>query len=103
MENDDANSFRGLKPVEQSTPITADIVPSLFVCDNIGQDDDGIRVEQRRNTDGTLYWCATTKVTHIFGMPVESDPLEGFGATEQQARERLAAELRRFNNSLWDE
>jgi hypothetical protein len=68
---------------------------------NIGQVDDGVRIEQRRNTDGSMYWRATTRVTHVFGSPIEGGELEGFGTTEAQARERLDAELRSFNDSLW--
>jgi hypothetical protein len=78
-----------------------DTPASAFICTNIGQVDDDVRVEQRRNTDGSLYWCASAKVTHIFGSPVEAEPLEGFGTTEAQARERLKAELKDFNDSLW--
>ena len=74
-----------------------------FVCGNIGQVDDGVRVEQKRNVDGSSYWCAETTITHIFGFPVDAEPLRGYGNTEQQARERLDAELKRFNDSLWDE
>jgi hypothetical protein len=48
-----------------------------------------------------MYWRATTRVTHVFGSPIEGGELEGFGTTEAQARERLDAELRSFNDSLW--
>lgn len=74
-----------------------------IVSGNIGQVDDGVRVERKRNTDGTHYWCAETTITHIFGYPCEAEPLRGYGTTEQQARERLDAELKKFNDSLWDE
>jgi len=73
----------------------------VFVCSNIGQNDDGVRVEQRRNTDGTLYYRAWTRITHIFGSAVGAAPLEGFGLTEQQACTRLDKALRDFNDSLW--
>jgi len=72
-----------------------------FICGNIGQVDDGVRVEQRRNTDGSLYWCATTQITHVFGSEIQMDPLEAFGATPEQARGRLEKELKDFNDSLW--
>lgn len=77
---------------------------NAFICKNIGQVDDGVRIEQKRNADGTLYFRASTTITSILG----SDPaltqgptLEGFGTTEEQARERLEKELRDFNDSLW--
>lgn len=77
---------------------------SAFICRNIGQVDDGVRIEHKRNTDGSYYYRASTTITSILG----SDPahtqgptLEGFGTTEAQARERLADELRKFNDSLW--
>lgn len=77
---------------------------NAFICKNIGQADDGVRIEQKRNTDGTLYFRASTTIRHIFGSDLgEGAPtLEGFGITEEQARERLEKELRDFNDSLWD-
>lgn len=76
---------------------------NAFLCKNIGQVDDGVRMEQKRNTDGTLYFRASTVVRCIFGSDLgEGAPtLEGFGTTEEQARERLEKELSEFNDSLW--
>lgn len=77
----------------------------IHIDQNIGQCDDGVRVEQRRNTDGSTYWRASTKITHIFGGEINDGQgmeLEGFGMTEAQARERLEQELKRFNESLWE-
>lgn len=48
-----------------------------IVSGNIGQVDDGMRIEEKRNTDGTSYWCAETTITHIFGYPVDAEPLRG--------------------------
>lgn len=77
---------------------------SLFICKNIGQSDDGIRIEQKRDIHGNPCFVASTTITSIFG----SDPaltqgptLVGIGTTEEQARERLEKELRDFNDSLW--
>lgn len=70
---------------------------------NIGQEAGRIVVEQKRNTDGTTYWKASTRITHIFGSPIEGGHLEGFGTTEQEARDRLEEEEKKFNDSLWDE
>jgi len=70
---------------------------SAFICSNIGQNDDGVRVEQL--PDGTFK--AWTKITHIFGSEVDAAPLEGFGGTEAGARAALEKELRDFNDSLW--
>jgi len=73
----------------------------VFVCTNIGQCDDGVKVEQERNTDGTYYFRASSRITHVFGSEIQGGECEGFGTTEQQARERLADDLRKFNDSLW--
>lgn len=73
----------------------------IHIDHNIGQVDDGIRIERKRNVDGTFYYRAFTRVTHIFGSEIEGGNLEGFGVTEEQARERLGKELRNFNDSLW--
>lgn len=77
---------------------------TAFICQNIGQVDDGVRIEQKRDIHGAICFRASTTITSILG----SDPahtqgptLEGFGTTEEQARERLAKELRDFNDSLW--
>lgn len=50
---------------------------------------------------GQTYYHASTRITHLFGSPIEMDPLVGIGTTEAQARERLAKELRDFNDSIW--
>lgn len=78
---------------------------SHFICKNIGQVDDGVRIEQKRDIHGAICFRASTTITSILG----SDPalthgptLEGFGTTEEQARERLDKKLRDFNDSLWD-
>jgi hypothetical protein len=69
---------------------------------NIGQVNDGVRVEQKRNTDGTTYFRAWTVIRYIFGSEVGGEPTcEGFGTTEEQARDRLDKSLRDFNDSLW--
>jgi len=76
----------------------------IHIDKNIGQTDDGIRVEQKRNTDGSTYFRAWTKIMTIFGSEInggEGYVIEGFGVTEEQARERLDIELRKFNDSLW--
>lgn len=75
----------------------------LHICKNVGQVDDGVRIEQKRNTDGTLYFRAWTVIRYIFGSEMgEGAPMiEAFGTTEQQARERLDQELRSFNDSLF--
>jgi hypothetical protein len=76
-----------------------------FICKNIGQVDDGVRIEQKRDIHGAICFRASTTITSILG----SDPaltqgptLEGLGVTEKHARERLEKELRDFNDSLWD-
>ena len=74
-----------------------------IVSGNIGQIDDGVVVQEKRNTDGSTYWTASSTITHIFGSEIDAAPLVGYGTTEQQARERLALELKRFNDSLWAE
>jgi len=75
----------------------------FFIDKNIGQVDDGVRIEHKRNTDGTMYYLASTVIRHILGSDLgEGAPtIEGFGETEEQARERLEVELRKFNDSLW--
>lgn len=73
----------------------------FFICKNIGQTDNGIRIEQRRNTDGTVYFCASAKIVSIFGSETQGPTLEGFGTTVEQARERLDKKLSDFNDSLW--
>lgn len=75
----------------------------IHIDKNIGQVNDGMTVEQKRNTDGTLYYRASTTIRNIFGSDLgEGAPtLEGFGTTEELARERLEKELRDFNDSLW--
>lgn len=77
---------------------------TAFFCQNIGQVDDGVRIEQKRDINGAICFRASTTITSILG----SDPkctqgptLEAFGTTEEQARERLDKELRDFNDSLW--
>ena len=77
---------------------------TAFICKNIGQGDDGVRIEQKRDIHGATCFRASTTITSILG----SDPahtvgptLEGYGTTEEQARERLEKELRDFNDSLW--
>ncbi len=70
---------------------------NAFVCSNIGQNDDGVHVEQLK--DGTFR--AWTRITHIFGSQVDAAPIEGFGGTEADARAALTKELRDFNDSLW--
>lgn len=75
----------------------------IHIDKNIGQVDDGVRIEQKRNTDGSLYFRASTTIRNIFGSDLGkgAPTLEGFGTTEEQARERLDGELRSFNDSLW--
>lgn len=74
---------------------------SASACGNIGQSVGGVTIEHLRNTDGTMYYKASTRVTHIFGSPIEAGECEGIGTTPEQARERLDKELRDFNDSLW--
>lgn len=70
---------------------------------NIGQVDNGTRVIEKRNTDGTLYFEASTRITHIFGSECEAAPLYGYGPTKEIAIERLEVALKKFNDSLWAE
>jgi hypothetical protein len=76
----------------------------FFICKNIGQTDNGIRIEQRYGADGTPYFCASAKIV-LFSVSVpEKTPgptLEEFGTTAKEARERLDKKLRDFNDSLW--
>lgn len=74
-----------------------------FICQNIGQVDDGVKVVRCRNTDGTFYFKATTVITHVLGSDLGpgAPTLEGFGPTEAVARARLTEELKKFNDSLW--
>jgi hypothetical protein len=77
---------------------------NAFICNNIGQVDDGVRIEQRRDIHGAVCFRASTTITSILGSDPEltSGPtLEAFGVTEESARERLEKELRDFNDSLW--
>lgn len=76
---------------------------SAFICTNIGQVDDGVTIERKRNTDGSFYFRASTVITNIFGSDLRdgAPTIEGFGVSEEQARERLSVELRKFNDSLW--
>jgi len=76
----------------------------IHIDKNVGQVDDGVIVEKKRNTDGTFYFRASTTITSILGSDPElthGPTLEGFGTTEEQARERLEKELKDFNDSLW--
>ncbi len=72
-----------------------------FICNNIGQNDDGVEVIEFTDALGKKAFKASTRITHLFGSPINMDPIEAFGLTEQEARERLAKELRSFNDSLW--
>lgn len=76
---------------------------AFIACKNIGQVTDGVTIEYKRNTDGMYYYKATTVVRNIFGSDMgEGAPvLEAYGVTQEQARERLAEEERKFNDSLW--
>lgn len=77
---------------------------SAFISTNIGQVDNGVDVEVRRNTDGSSYYRASTKITHIFGSEINNGEgylIEAFGTTKEQACQRLDKELRDFNDSLW--
>lgn len=75
----------------------------FIACKNIGQVDDGIRIEHKRSADGVPFFRASTTIRNIFGADLgEGAPtLEAFGVTEAQARERLDKELKDFNDSLW--
>lgn len=77
---------------------------TAFICKNIGQVDDGVRIEPKRDLHGAPCFRASTTIRHIFGSDLgEGAPtLEAFGTTEEQARKRLEKELRDFNDSLWD-
>jgi hypothetical protein len=79
----------------------SDAPPFFFEDKNIGQNADPVQVERKQNTDGTFYFRAFTRVTHIFGAPIQGGWLEGFGTTEAQARERLEEEEKKFNDTLW--
>lgn len=77
---------------------------SYFLCNNIGQIDDGVKIEQKTDIHGKPCFRAFTTITSILGSDPEltqGPTLEGFGTTEEEARERLAKELREFNDSLW--
>lgn len=74
---------------------------TAFICQNIGQVDDGVRIGRIRDVYGNEAFSASTTIRHVFGSPINMDPIVAYGTTEEQARERLAKELRDFNDSLW--
>ncbi len=74
---------------------------TAFICKNIGQVDDGVRIAKIKDVYGNEAFSASTRIRHVFGSPINMDPIVAHGTTEEQARERLEKELRDFNDSLW--
>ena len=77
---------------------------NMHIDKNIGQVSAGIQYEEKKDMHGKKCYRAFTVITSIFGCDPDcfSGPtLEGFGVTKEQARERLAEEERKFNDSLF--
>lgn len=73
----------------------------IHVDETVGLDTGLEDVRHISNGLGGMCWVATQPVEHIFGTPVESQPLVGIGRTREEALERLAKARRDFAESLW--
>lgn len=57
-------------------------------------------ISEHRNDYGQHWFEATEQIGTIFGAEVEGE-IKGIGATEEIARQRLATEREKLNESLW--
>ena len=62
---------------------------------------DCVRMEERTNVDGTLYFRASRPITQLFGMDANGE-CEGIGRTQEEALQRLQADVDRLYDSLWE-
>lgn len=78
----------------------SEIIHQHFDC-HPGLTMEGVAFEERTQPDGTTkYWRASSPIGTIFGSEVEGE-CEGFGATKEQALERLNADIRKLHEILW--
>ena len=75
-------------------------MPTAFYCQP-GMILDSVRIEKRSNCDGTPYFRATRPITQLFGMDAQGE-CEGIGRTQEEALQRLQADVDRLYDSLWE-